>query len=239
MTERPRLGHRTTVATERLFRALSAGRGARIFHPSGLACAGEVVALPSDLGGVRILEPGFRHAAVVRFSRGLGLPRPLPDVLGLALRLPDVYGAGKHQDFLLASCGPQPLGSALPLPAASFFGRTFSSLLPYDLGGATRLVGARAEARSAPAEGIEPLAELRASLALGPLRFVIAHGGLVAPWRPLALVTVERELPQQTSRELRFNPWNTGGGAQPAWWINRLRAPAYAGSQRGRSARTR
>jgi hypothetical protein len=33
---------------------------------------------------------------LLRFSRGAGLPEPLPDVLGVAIRLPDAHGPGRQ-----------------------------------------------------------------------------------------------------------------------------------------------
>jgi hypothetical protein len=40
---------------------------------------------------------------VVRFSRAGGLPEPLPDALGVAVRLPGAYGPGRDQDLLVTS----------------------------------------------------------------------------------------------------------------------------------------
>jgi hypothetical protein len=34
-------------------------------------------------------------------SRALGLPEWLPDPCGLAIRAPDAYGPGRHQDLLM------------------------------------------------------------------------------------------------------------------------------------------
>jgi hypothetical protein len=59
--------------------------------------------------GARLLVPGARYDAVVRFSRGGGLPEPLPDALGVAVRLPDAYGPGRAQDFLVTSSADLPL----------------------------------------------------------------------------------------------------------------------------------
>ena len=131
--------------TRGLFGVLSALRGRRIFHPQGIGHE----ATPSIPGpvpgerGVPLLEGAGRHPAIVRLSRGAGLPEPLPDVLGLAMRLLDVHGPGRHQDFLLVSSASPPLGRHLLLPGLGGFGRqTFSSLLAYRFAGRLRLVGA-------------------------------------------------------------------------------------------------
>lgn len=44
-----------------------------------------------------LLSRRGEHRAIARFSRAVGLPRPLPDLLGLSLRVPDAYGSGLHQ----------------------------------------------------------------------------------------------------------------------------------------------
>jgi hypothetical protein len=231
----PRLDPRVRGATHRLFETLSAARGARIFHPAGAVYRARFERLPTAaLDDVEILRDGFEHDAVIRFSRGLGVPRPLPDFLGLALRLPDVYGEGRHQDFLLATTGSRPFGNAVPLPAASFFGRAFSSLLPHHVGGETRLVGAFAVDPARATGELEPLAELEAAVTGGAVRFALALAGATTPWRPVGLLTVGSRVDPAQGAALRFNPWNTGGGIEPAWWVNRLRQPAYRGSQAGR-----
>jgi hypothetical protein len=59
---------------------------------------------------------------LVRFSRGAGLPDALPDVLGIAIRIPDADGAGHPQDLMLSTGGGSPwtpfarltVGEALP-----------------------------------------------------------------------------------------------------------------------------
>jgi hypothetical protein len=157
---------------------------------------------------------GFAYDGLVRLSRGLGLRPPLPDVFGLALRLPDVYGPGRHQDFLLASSGEGAVGRRLLRP--TFGARTgmYSSLLPYEVGGRSLLVGARSALQSADAF----------DLLVAPPR---------GPWSVAARLTLGSRLEDTVARELRFDPWNSGGGLIPAGVVNRVRSAAYRGSQRG------
>ena len=58
------------------FRALSAVRGRRIFHPVGVGYAAtlRVPAAVPGLTGVRLFEAPGEHEAICRFSRGGGLP---------------------------------------------------------------------------------------------------------------------------------------------------------------------
>src|SRR3712207_9438864 len=77
------------------FAALSFLRAGKAFHPKGVAHEAIVV-----LSGAADAPPGFlanraEHEAIVRFSRAIGLPRPLPDLLGLSLRRSEERRVGK------------------------------------------------------------------------------------------------------------------------------------------------
>jgi hypothetical protein len=208
---------RLDPATFALFRRLSSGRGRRIFHPRGTAYAARFSAAPDGLGAA-IFAIGFEHEALVRLSRGLGVRPPLPDVFGLAVRLPDVYGPGAHQDFLLASSGGGPLGRRLLRPALGSGAGMYSSLLPYEIGARRLLVGARATASSPT------------------IAFELLVASPAGTWRGVGRLTLGRRLDDSAARALRFDPWNTGGGIIPVGLINRLRAAAYRGSRRGSAA---
>lgn len=84
---------------------------------------------------VPLFPPGTTQPSLVRFSRGAGLPEPLPDALGVAVKLPDAYGPGNDQDLLLTSSTDRPLLRRLLFPATSFVRGVFSTALPYELGG--------------------------------------------------------------------------------------------------------
>jgi hypothetical protein len=193
------------------FRARSALRGARVFHPRGTGYDA-TLAITSGWEGVPALAPGSEHRAIVRLSRAAGLPRPLPDALGIGLRLPDVYGRGRHQDFLLVTSARGPVLQHLLLPGLAP-GQPYSSLLLYKIGGDVRLVGAL------------PDGERAFRLAVAPLR-----GG----WRPVGELRLGRALPGEYTEQLAFNPWNTGEGIRPIGPLMGLRRAAYRGSQRGR-----
>lgn len=98
------------VLAERTFEGVARLRRGRALHPRGtLAAATWVVDEPASALG-RTLGTGA-HQVVVRLSRGLGLPPPLPDVHGVAVQLRPVSG---RVDLLFS-------GSA----------RRLSTLLPY------------------------------------------------------------------------------------------------------------
>lgn len=130
----------TRLPRSLLARALGAGtalRGARVFHPRGQAYAAGVVVTGGQHAGARLLDEPAEHEAVVRLSRALGLPRPLPDAEGLALRLPDLGVGGTPLDLLVNTAWRYVF---VPRVVSA----TWSTLLPYDTGSGRRLVlGAR------------------------------------------------------------------------------------------------
>lgn len=207
---------RLDPATFAVFRWLSSTRGRRIFHPRGAAYAARFTA---TRGGVdaTILAGGFEHDALVRLSRGLGLRPPLPDIFGVAVRLPDVYGGGRHQDFLLASSGEGALGRRLLRPMRSAGVGIYSSLLPYEVGRQRLLVGTRPVSGSAR-------------------EFDLLVASPTGAWGAVARLTLGRRLDDSVARTLRFDPWNSGGGFVPAGPVNRVRAAAYRGSRHGSAA---
>src|SRR3954447_3771270 len=85
------------------FAGLSAVRRARVFHPDGAAFSAtlDVRGNRAERWGVRLLDEEARHRSLVRLSRGIGVPEPLPDILGLAVRVLDAHGPDQHQDLLL------------------------------------------------------------------------------------------------------------------------------------------
>ena len=214
-----------------VFGLASAARRARIFHPDGVAFAATLDVDGSSLGAP-LLDVRGRHDAVVRLSRGVGVPEPLPDILGLAVRVNDAHGPGADQDLLLVTSG-----SALVLrhtfaPVRSFDAGRWSSVLPYRVGGRTVLFGAR-PVRTAGGPTTR-LRQLREELASARLRFALDVAEVTGPWQRFATLEIGAELPPRRSEGLRFNPANTGGGIQPVGVLQTLRRLAYRGSQAGR-----
>jgi hypothetical protein len=226
------------------FYALAVLRRRRSLHPTGIGYQAWL-RVPDERppgAGVPLFQAGVTHPALLRFSRGAGLPEPLPDALGVAIKLPDAHGRGADQDFLLTSSTDRPLLRRLLFPARSFVRGAFSTALPYDLGGervVLLLVPTPAKA-GRPAGGRRhravggALAELRTVAADG-LGFELRAARSVGRSQPLATVTVGASLPAEQAAALRFNPWTTGPGIRPTGWLNLLRDAAYRASQRGRT----
>jgi hypothetical protein len=208
-----------------VFGAASALRRARIFHPDGAAFRATVRVME----GTTVVPPG-RHEAVVRFSRGIGLPEPAPDILGFALRLVDLHGPGAHQDLLFVTSGDRPGARHALVFTRRYAHHRWSSLLPYRVGGRRVVFGAR------PISGPSPkdLAALRKAAATGRLRFALEVAEPTGAWEEVGVIDIGDALGSDEADALHFNPANTGGGIEPIGLLQTLRRRAYAGSQRGR-----
>jgi hypothetical protein len=129
---------------------------------------------------------------------------------------------GRHQDLLLDAAQPAPLLRRLPWPRWDATSAVFSSLLPYDVGGRRRLLGAAPASGTPQARSLEALPdELELSLLVAS-----AHG----PWREVGRVRTSGELPAPAGRQLCFTPAMTGGGLRPAGPFQEWRTRSYPAS---------
>jgi hypothetical protein len=219
------------MATAALFRTLSAARGKRAFHPHGLVFEAEFEPyLRSPAWGVELLDGGPRRA-LVRCSRALGLPEPAPDILGFAIRFPDAYGAGRHQDLLSVTSFDAPVGHHALIPATGFFARPYSTLLVYRLPQGVRLFGVLPTG-SGPRIGPR-LEQIAAAARGGTATFELALAPVSGRFDGVGSIRLGDQLPPERGELLRFNPWNSGGGMCPTGPLMGLRDPAYRGSQEG------
>ena len=87
------------------FGLLARARRTKPLHPRGqVGTAVLDVTTPAPGLGVPLLAVPGRHDCLVRWSRSAGVPSPLPDVEGLALRVED-RGDGHPADLLFAGAG--------------------------------------------------------------------------------------------------------------------------------------
>jgi hypothetical protein len=177
--------------------------------------------------GVPWLDAHATDAAVVRLSRGAGLPDPLPDVLGLALRL---TGANPPIDLLLSTTGAGALTRLLPLPRRNT-AAVHSSIMGYRSDAGTVRLAALPETADVPSEP-GPLA---GTVARDGLRFTLAAARGRGPWQPFARLTLTGPV-LSLDPDVRFDAvQNPPPGLVPDGPMARFRAPAYA---RARAART-
>lgn len=199
-----------------LFRAAGAVRpAAKPLHPRGDVVSATLTRRPADEPtGVAFLDTPGRDVVLVRRSRAAGLPAWLPDVQGLAVRVPRPDGG--HGDLLLASTGLGTISRFLLVPAR---GRTraMTTLLPYGTPTGPVLLAAV----PLPTEGS------------GPEEYDMAWARPRGGWHRWARLTLGPAPGPEAL--LSFDPVThpLPGLAHPAW-VRRLREPAYRGARRSR-----
>jgi hypothetical protein len=211
MTAADVLGRAGGAATGAVLATVSGLRRSKAVHPRGVVREATLAITPTAAApaGSTLLSTAAEHRALVRFSRSLGLPHPLPDLLGMAVRVIDAYGAGRHQDFLLITTIDAPVLHHLFVPAAHVRQRPYTSSLPYAAGDERLLVGALPEGDD----------------------FALAVAPLSGRFAPVGRLRLGATLPAGANA-LRFNVReNTGGGLEPAGVLNRMRDVAYPMSQ--------
>ncbi|NUW36972.1 phosphodiesterase [Nonomuraea sp. SMC257] len=227
------LSERAASVVARLVAALRRGRA---LHRDGLTVAATLVLERGPAPGLPALaEPGS-YEVVARLSRGGSLPGPLPDVLGLALRLPGGRPSQGDVDLLLSTCVP---GLPwLPGPRGDFTAGPYSSLASYRHGSMPVRLFAYPEKFADPGNGegtggVPARVEaLRRALERGPLVFRL----LAAPAgrRPVRVATLRVHTPLPGA-DVSFDPvLNSHPALRPAGWLARLRRGAYRGSRQGR-----
>jgi hypothetical protein len=123
-------------------RSLSALRpAAKPLHPRGDVVAGRLYRSGSDASsGVAWLDEVGQDDVLARRSRAVGLPGSLPDVHGLAVRVPV---PGGHGDLLFSTTGWGRLSRFVLTPSRTPQGRPMTTLLPYRTPQGPVLLGAR------------------------------------------------------------------------------------------------
>ena len=207
-------------------------RGGKAVHPSGVVYRARLVTDGAGVAprGSMLLDEPATWDAIVRFSRSLGLPRPLPDLLGVSLRVLDAYGEGRHQDVLMVSSVDLPVLHHIFVPSGDVQQHPYSSSLPYRVGDHAVLLGITSDPRSPRPEGRDEFDRLDRAAATGHLEFGLAVASLGGRFRRVGTLRVGERLPEELDA-LRFNPFNCGGGLEPVGWLNRLRDYAYPLSQ--------
>jgi hypothetical protein len=154
---------------------------------------------------VPLLPPGTFDVRL-RCSRIFGLPDPVPDVLGLAVKVVDASGDGDDQDLLLCSSWGRPMARQIATPTSSFLSQTYSSLLPYLIRGHLILFGALTP--NPPVhDGGTALAEFDVAAATGSLVIDLRIAGLISAWRTIGRLEVGDAMDEEDADQLRYNPW--------------------------------
>lgn len=198
-----------------VFFLLGKARGRKALHPRGEVLEGLISrrGAPSRTGVPWLDEPGTDHVAV-RFSRSLGLPAPLPDIMGLALRIP--AESGHFGDVLLATTGTGLLGRYVGLPARQHGRRAYTSLFPYRTLAGPLLLAA------IPTIG-------------SPQHYELAYSRLTGPWLSFGRLEASQTTHRGHDLDLSFDPvLNLVPGLETYDWTAQLRRFSYAASRRAR-----
>jgi hypothetical protein len=169
--------------------------------------------------GVPWLDEAGADDLVVRFSRGVGLPPRLPDILGMAIR---VDPGGRFADLLFSTTGRGRRSRFILIPRRRYAPAFYGTLMPYRSPSGPVLLGASARAH---ADGV------------GVELFVAAPRD---PWRSFGSFTVPSAPVRGQDRPVTFDPVaHYVPGLEPYDWVRKLREGAYAAARRARGDRRR
>lgn len=194
-------------------RVLAALRpSAKPLHPTGRVQVARLCRCPSRPStGVEFLDGPEVESVLVRESRAVGLPRPLPDIHGLALRATNADGS--HGDVLLATTGWGPLSRFVLTPSRTPYARPMTTLLPYRTALGPVLLGARGDDRTRTVD----------------LYFTVGAGH----WTHFAELRISEEV--AADPVVSFDPvMNPVAGVEQYPAVDRLREPAYRAARQTR-----
>lgn len=168
-----------------------------------------------------------------RVSKGIGLPGTVPDLVGLAWRMPPRLPPGNPWDVLLASTTSGPLGRLLLRPVTSWTAVTMSSVMPVRYQDEVWWIRGRVASEfDRPGLSLDAVSE---RIAEGGMVFDIEQAAGTAEFSALARLTLRDLI---TNRDISFDPiLHTVPGVQllPGWLADFRRA-AYRRSRQGRDA---
>lgn len=195
------------------FGALARESAGKPLHPHGEVSTGTLTRTGAGLG-VPWLDTPAVDEVVVRLSRGAGLPPSLPDLLGVAVRVP----GERPVDLLLSSTAGGPLAGRVPFLRRDA-SATYGSLMGYRSdAGTVRLA----------------LLPTRSGLRSGGASLAAALGW--GRWQPVGHLALGRPS-GSLDPDVRFDAiLNPPPGLVPDGPMARFREPAYAAARAGRSA---
>jgi hypothetical protein len=200
-----------------VLRAATAITGARPaakpLHPRGSVVPGTLHRFGAhNKTGAAWLDQKGDDQVVVRQSRAVGLPSPLPDIFGLAVRVPTE--GGRHGDLLFASTGLGRLTRFTLTPARSPYGRPLTTLLPFRTPAGAVLLSAVFRDESTVA-----------------LAWAVRSGA----WHSFAELLLHEDPVDEVDTPMSFDPVrNALPGLTTYDWVRRLREPAYITARRSR-----
>lgn len=195
--------------------AIAARPAAKPLHPRGSVVGATLSRFGADVGsGVAWLDQVQDEEVLVRQSRSVGLPAVVPDIVGLAVRVPTP--GGRHGDLLFASTGLGRVTRYMLIPGRSPYARPLTTLLPYRTSAGPML-----------------LSTVFVDETLLRLSWAVGSGA----WHPFATLALDRPPVDEPDPLISFDPVaNVLPGLETYEWVRRLRAPAYDTARRSRAA---
>jgi hypothetical protein len=219
------------TAVEMAFWGVARWRHGRAVHAQGVELDAELTLDADSLLG-RALEVSGPSPVLVRVSRSVGLPGGWPDLLGIAVRAASGRG-DEVLDVLFASVAGRGWAHPLLVPARSWWGRPWSTVLPYTGGG--HLVWLGLETPPGPAGGGAGVAVVAAAVGCSPVSLAVTE--MVAGAARRRVGTLRWDAVRACGAPVSFDPvLNTVAGLRPVRPLSGLREWAYTGSRRGRGA---
>ena len=226
-----------------VFKAIKALRPDRPIHPRGISLVGELTrhglqdgpaggvpgrvsgSMAGGRSGISWLDAPGTDQVRARFSRSVGLPDALPDILGLALRI----GAGPGTaDVLFATTGWGFPARFLLLPRLDVGAARFTTLMPYRGADGPVLLGLRTLSLPPRATGrAETGGDFRDALAEGRWVLALSFATPAGRWVHAGTLTLRAD-PDQEDTSARFDPLQHPlPGAGTYAWARRLREDSY------------
>jgi hypothetical protein len=209
----------------------AAVRHRRVFHPLGVLASGHIERTAAAGHGLPI-ESG---EVLGRVSKAIGVPGDLPDLIGLAWRMPTHALNATPWDVLMASTGAGVLARFGLQPTRSWSGTTLSTLMPlhYDDG----WWWLKAELVTKVPDGLS-VDSLAAEIEDSEIVFDIQQAHGTGAFEPLATLTLSATIPTDEDHDVSFDPTrNTIPGVELGpQWLTALRERAYLRSREGRDA---
>lgn len=211
----------------------AAVRHRRVFHPLGVLASGHIERTAPAQRGLPI-----ESAEVIgRVSKAIGIPGDLPDLIGLAWRMPAPARTpdATPWDVLVASTGSGMRARFGLQPTRSWTGTTLSTLMPlrYEDG----WWWLKAEVQTEMSRGLSLDALVR-EIEDGEIVFDIQQALGTGPFEPLARLTLSARIPTDHDHDVSFDPTrNSAPGVELGpRWLTALRERAYLRSREGRDA---
>ena len=194
-------------------RMIAARPATKPLHPRGFVVQGTLHRVGTQgLTGAGWLDHAGEDLVLVRQSRAIGLPPPVPDIHGLAIRVPTE--GGRHGDLLFASTGLGRLTRFTLTAARSPYRRPMTTLLPY-----RTPVGA----------------VLLSAVFRDESRVELAWATRSGRWHPFADLSLPTDPSDHADMPVSFDPVrNVLPGLEPYDWVRQLREPSYATARQSR-----